>query len=57
MFADAMLGALQDNGGPTPTMMPAAGSVAIGLGADCPDTDQRGEPRSTTTCTAGAVEP
>ncbi|MBK8410863.1 MAG: hypothetical protein IPL19_23240 [Sandaracinaceae bacterium] len=57
MFADAMLGALQDNGGPTPSMMPAVGSVAIGLGADCPDTDQRGEPRSTTTCTAGAVEP
>lgn len=56
-FADAMLGPLQDNGGPTPTMMPAAGSVVIGLGADCPDTDQRGEPRPTGTCAAGAVEP
>lgn len=57
MFADAMLGPLQDNGGPTPTMMPAAGSVVIGLGADCPATDQRGEPRPAEGCAAGAVEP
>lgn len=56
-FEDAMLGALGDNGGPTPTMMPPTGSVAIGLGADCPATDQRGEARDTATCTAGAVEP
>ncbi|MCA9575839.1 MAG: hypothetical protein KC668_10415 [Myxococcales bacterium] len=56
-FADALLGTLQDNGGPTPTMLPSAESVAIGLGADCPDTDQRGMPRPTDSCTAGAVEP
>jgi len=56
-FADAMLMPLADNGGPTPTMMPAAGSVVIGAGADCPDHDQRGEPRPTDTCAAGAVEP
>ena len=52
-----MLGPLQDNGRPTPTMLPAAGGVAIGLGADCPNTDQRGMPRPTGTCAAGAVEP
>ncbi|MCB9593102.1 MAG: hypothetical protein H6719_10250 [Sandaracinaceae bacterium] len=57
VFADAMLSPLADNGGPTPTMMPGAGSMAIGLGADCPETDQRGEPRPTGTCAAGAVEP
>lgn len=56
-FMDALLGPLQDNGGPTPTMLPAANSVAVGLGADCPDTDQRGMPRPTATCAAGAVEP
>jgi hypothetical protein len=26
------------------------------LGTDCPPTDQRGEPRSAASCTAGAVE-
>ena len=57
VFEDPNLAPLADNGGPTPTMMPPAGSVAIGLGADCPDTDQRGEPRPTDSCTAGAVEP
>jgi len=57
LWADAQLGPLGDNGGHTPTMMPAAGSVAIGLGDNCPDHDQRGEPRPTSGCTAGAVEP
>jgi hypothetical protein len=52
---DPLLGALGDNGGPTPTMVPKAGSPAIGLGTDCPATDQRGEPRSEP-CTVGAVE-
>ena len=56
-FADAMLMPLGDNGGPTPTMMPASGSVVIGAGAECPDHDQRGEPRPTDGCAAGAVEP
>jgi hypothetical protein len=53
---DPMLGALQDNGGPTKTMLPAAGSPAIGKGMNCPPTDQRGMPRMTP-CTLGAVEP
>lgn len=57
LFADAMLGPLGDNGGPTPTMMPPAGSVVIGIGASCPPTDQRGEPRPAEGCAAGAVEP
>jgi hypothetical protein len=52
---DPLLGPLQDNGGPTRTMAPAAGSPAIGEGAGCPETDQRGEPR-TSPCTLGAVE-
>lgn len=56
-FADPQLSPLADNGGPTPTMMPAANSVVIGLGGDCPTTDQRGEPRPATGCAAGAVEP
>jgi hypothetical protein len=56
LFEDAQLTPLADHGGPTPSMMPAAGSVAVGLGADCPPTDQRGEPRPADGCTAGAVE-
>lgn len=55
-FADAELGPLDDHGGPTPTMMPSAGSVVVGAGQDCPDHDQRGEPRPPSGCTAGAVE-
>ena len=54
-IADPLLGDLQDNGGPTKTLMPAAGSPAIGQGAECPATDQRGEPRPSA-CTLGAVE-
>jgi len=53
--ADPLMGTLGDAGGPTPTVSPEAGSPAIGLGTDCPETDQRGEPRSEP-CTAGAVE-
>ena len=54
--ADPMLAALGSNGGPTATMLPAAGSPAIHLGTmDCPATDQRGNARSMP-CTAGAVE-
>lgn len=55
-FADVELGPLEDNGGPTPTAMPPEGSVAVGAGEDCPDTDQRGEPRPVDGCTIGAVE-
>ena len=55
LVADPLLGALADNGGPTATMLPAAGSPAGDLGTGCPETDQRGEPRGEP-CTAGAVE-
>jgi hypothetical protein len=53
--SDPLLGALGDNGGPTETMLPDAASPAENLGTECPETDQRGEPRSDP-CTAGAVE-
>ena len=38
---------LAANGGPTPTLLPGAGSAAIDaiVGAPCPGTDQRGLPR------------
>src|SRR5262249_58425941 len=55
-FADANLGDLADNGGPTLTMLPHAGSPAIGIGTMRPPTDQRGHPRPQP-CTAGPVEP
>ncbi|QEH37470.1 Glycosyltransferase 36 associated family protein [Aquisphaera giovannonii] len=44
---DAKLGPLADNGGPTQTMAPLAGSPALGggSGATTTDTDQRGVPR------------
>ena len=54
LFADPLLGELDDNGGATPTMMPSAGSPVIGLGANCPPTDQTGAPRGSS-CDAGAV--
>jgi len=59
--ADALvLGALGDHGGPTPTYLPAPGSVAIDAGAfpaTCTDFDQRGYPRPATgRCDVGAVE-
>ena len=56
-FADPEIGAISDNGGPTPTFLPTAGGAVEGVGTDCPSTDQRGEPRNTTSCAAGAVEP
>jgi len=56
--ADPLLGALQDNGGPahTFTMLPGAGSPAIGAGKACPSADQRGDARPADACTSGAVE-
>lgn len=46
---DPQLGPLQDNGGPTQTHLPAAGSPAVNAGdpgfAPPPATDQRGNPR------------
>lgn len=56
-FADPALGTPADHGGPTPTLMPGNAAAVAGVGADCPPTDQRGEPRTTTSCAAGAVEP
>jgi hypothetical protein len=55
-FADPQLGALANNGGPTETMLPATGSPAAGIGTTCPATDQRGQTRPASGCTAGAVE-
>ncbi|MEZ4383580.1 MAG: choice-of-anchor Q domain-containing protein [Nannocystaceae bacterium] len=56
-FADPGLGAIGDNGGPTPTAAPAADGAAEGVGSGCPGVDQRGEPRDPNSCAAGAVEP
>lgn len=55
-FMDPNLGPLADNGGPTQTAAPLAGSPAIGLGENCPPVDQRGRPRPAKGCTLGAVE-
>ncbi len=63
--ADLGLGALGDNGGPTHTFLPEAGSVLIDAagGVACPGVDQRGEPRPidgdadrVAVCDIGAVE-
>jgi CSLREA domain-containing protein len=66
--ADALLGSLQMNGGPTPTRLPQSGSPAVNLvppgscldeDGSSLDHDQRGLPRpapGTTNCDAGAVE-
>jgi CSLREA domain-containing protein len=59
---DPLLGALAANGGPTETMLPAAGSAAIGLvplGSCSVGEDQRGLSRpgsGKSACDAGAVE-
>ena len=56
---DPLLGALQDNGGPTQTMMLMAGSPAIdgGYNPTCAAQDQRGVPRPQgANCDAGALE-
>jgi hypothetical protein len=56
-FADPGIGQIGDNGGPTPTFLPAADGPVEGVGSDCPATDQRGEARDTQSCAAGSVEP
>jgi hypothetical protein len=56
-FADPKLGQLTDNGGPTLTHVPGLGSPALGVGSDCPATDQRGISRPASGCASGAVEP
>lgn len=53
------LGPLQDNGGQTDTLLPAAGSPLVDTGdtANCSVTDQRGVPRPQgAACDVGAVE-
>lgn len=58
-FADALLAPLADNGGPTLTHLPGAGSPALDTadGSACPPIDQRGVPRPQGgACDAGAVE-
>ncbi len=52
---DPLLGELADHGGPTLTIMPSDQSPALLGGAECPPTDQRGEPRGEP-CTIGALE-
>ena len=57
LTGDPLLGTLQDNGGPTWTMLPGASSPTLGA-ATCTtgDTDQRGVARPTGACAVGAVE-
>jgi hypothetical protein len=55
LVADPLLGELSDNGGFTLTAAPSADSPVVGLGTDCPATDQRGRRRGEP-CTSGAVE-
>jgi hypothetical protein len=58
IYADPQLGPLANNGGPTPTMAPASTSPADQAGTPVSGitTDQRGQTRSTTAPTLGAVE-
>ncbi|MBN1609534.1 MAG: right-handed parallel beta-helix repeat-containing protein [Polyangiaceae bacterium] len=55
LFADPGLLPLADNGGPTETMALPEESPAIDVGSDCPERDQRGEPR-VGDCDSGAFE-
>jgi hypothetical protein len=55
-YGDPMLAMLSQNGGVTDTMLPGAGSAAIGAGHGCPATDQRGTARPANGCTSGAAE-
>ncbi|HWL90104.1 MAG TPA: choice-of-anchor Q domain-containing protein [Actinomycetota bacterium] len=51
---DPRIGILRQNGGPTPSHALKIGSPAVGRGAGCNDTDQRGAPRSD--CDSGSYE-
>ena len=56
---DPLLDVLQDNGGPTQTMllMPGSSAIDAGYNPSCAATDQRGVPRPQgLTCDIGAVE-
>ena len=52
---DPLMGQLADNGGPTETVSPLAGSPVLNAGTNCPPLDQRGAARSEP-CTIGAYE-
>jgi hypothetical protein len=56
--AQVNLAPLADNGGPTWTRLPGAGSIAINQGREtnCTPTDQRHYARADTQCDVGAVE-
>jgi predicted outer membrane repeat protein len=56
--AQIALGRLGDNGGPTPTHLPEAGSIAIDAGrrSHCATNDQRHYPVTDRACDIGAVE-
>ena len=59
LASDPLLGRLRGNGGPTPTMAPAAGSPVIDVSHSCPSTDQRGLRRpdnGESACDIGAYE-
>ena len=45
-----------DNGGPTWTMMPGAGSPVLNAGSGCETRDQRGQARQKAKCDLGAVQ-
>lgn len=55
-FSNPELGPLENNGGPTQTTAPLSGSPALGIGSNCPASDQRGIKRPLNGCSAGAVE-
>lgn len=56
VFKNPLLDELESNGGPTQTVAPLSGSPALGVGSNCPATDQRGVARPPNGCTAGAVQ-
>jgi hypothetical protein len=57
LTAEPRLGGLADNGGPTPTHLPDAGSPVIDAGTACGSEDQRGTARPRGgACDIGAVE-
>jgi CSLREA domain-containing protein len=53
---DPTLSLLGDHGGRTPTHLPLPGSPVLDFAEGCSATDQRGAPRPSTGCDAGAVE-
>jgi hypothetical protein len=56
IVADALIGPLSHNGGPTQTVRLKAGSPAIGNAGSCPKHDQRGVKRPKNGCDSGAFE-